>query len=73
MFKPQSMLQPPSHPRLPKEPEYAYDKRWEKVIAFKQQPYPFTPGDVVTIHNQDEVDPTFNMPPTFVDATLLSL
>lgn len=72
MFKPKRMLQPPSHPRLPKEPDYAYDKRWEQDSAPKQQPYPFTPGEVVTVYNQDEVDPTFNMPPTFVDVTLLN-
>ena len=66
------MLMPASRPRLPREPEYAYDKRWEQVKTFKQQPYPFTPGEVVTIYNQDEVDPTFNMPPTFVDETLLT-
>ena len=71
MFRPQSMLPPPSHPRLPPEPEYAYDRRWEQDRTFTQQPYAFTPGDVVTIYNEDEVDPTFNMPPTFVDATYI--
>ena len=72
MFAPHPILMPPSHPRMSKELEYAYDKRWEKPhTTKKQQPYAFTPGDVVTIYNQDEVDPTFNMPFTFVDTELL--
>jgi hypothetical protein len=71
MFRPVSMLMPPRHPVMPKEAEYAYDKRWEVYPVKHREPYAFITGAVVTIYNEDEVDPTFNIPATFVDATLL--